>query len=118
MLETVLNDDKGLKSGPTELCAERSKQSVGTQPFSGSDVSGQIFKNSESHDATKSDHRHEISEDVLVPSKKREVREEENCHTDAPLPLELPKSRKTAPAPLDVNLQSEVAAGWLFSLSY
>ena len=110
-LETVLNDDKGLKSGPTELCAERSKQSVGTQPFSGSDVSGQIFKNSESHDATKSDHRHEISEDVLVPSKKREVREEENCHTDAPLPLELPKSRKTAPASLDVNLQSEVAAG-------
>ena len=62
-------------------------------------------------DATKSDHRHEISEDVLVPSKKREVREGENCHTDAPLPLELPKSRKTAPASLDVNLQSEVAAG-------
>ena len=28
-LETVLNDDKGLKPGPTELCAERSKQSVG-----------------------------------------------------------------------------------------
>ena len=55
------NDDKGLKSGPTELCAERSKQSVGIQPFSGSDVSGQIFKNSESHNATKSDHRHQKS---------------------------------------------------------
>ena len=34
-----------------------------------------------------------------------------NCHTDALLPLELPKSGKTASASLDVNLQSEVAAG-------
>ena len=44
----------------------------------------------------KSDQHQEISEDDPVSCKKRDAREEENCQSEAPLPPELPKIRKTA----------------------
>ena len=110
-VESVLNNDEGLKSGPTEPCAERSKQGFDTQLISDSGIIDQTLKCTESHGALKSDQHQEISEDDLVSCKKRDAREEENCQSEAPLPPELPKIRKTAAVSLVVNPQFDVAAG-------
>ena len=72
-VELVLNNDEGLKSGPTEPCAERSKQGVDTQLFSDSGIIDQTSKCTESHGALKRDQHQEISEDDLVSYKKRDA---------------------------------------------